>query len=78
MSERRIDLPADVLAEVAERTGGDPAAEAQWVADAVRERLAALTDLEYLEAHVARGNREAFERVLGKVPAVAPLPGDER
>jgi hypothetical protein len=78
MSELRIELPPDIWAEVARRTGGDPAAEAQWVADAVRERLAALADLEYLETRAARGSREAFERVLNKVPATAPLPGDER
>jgi predicted nucleic acid-binding protein len=35
-------------------------------------------DLEYLEARAVRGSRVAFERVLGKVPATAPLPGDER
>jgi hypothetical protein len=77
MSELRIELPPDVRAEVARRAGGDPTAEAEWVADAVRERLAALTELEYLEARAARGSREAFERVLDKVPATAPLPGDE-
>lgn len=78
MSELRIELPPDVRAEVARRAGGDPTAEAQWVADAVRERLAALTQLEYLEARAARGSRGAFECVLDKVPAAAPLPGDER
>lgn len=77
MSEIRIELPPDVRAEVARRAGGDPTAEAQWVADAVRERLAALAELEYLEARAARGSRAAFERVLDKVPATEPLPGDE-
>ena len=42
MSELRIELPPDVRAEVARRAGGDSAAESAWVADAVRERLAAL------------------------------------
>jgi hypothetical protein len=78
MSELRIELPPDVRAEVARRAGGDSAAEAAWVAEAVRERLAALAQLEYLEARAARGSRAAFERVLAKVPAVEPAPGDER
>jgi hypothetical protein len=34
--------------------------------------------LEYLEARAARGSREAYYRVLANVPAIAPLPGDER
>jgi hypothetical protein len=48
------------------------------VAGAVRERLAALAELEYLEARAARGGRAAFERVPDKVPATEPAPGDER
>jgi hypothetical protein len=78
MNELRIELPPDVRAEVARRAGGDSASEAAWVADAVRERLAALAQSEYLEARAARGNRTAFDRVLAKVPAVEPVPGDER
>ena len=78
MSAMVLELPDDVRREVARRAGADPALEAAWVADAVRERLAALTELEYLERRAARGNREAFDRVLNKVPAIAPLPGDER
>jgi len=48
------------------------------VADAVREKLAACAQLEYLENRAARGSREAYERVLAKVPAAPPVPGDER
>jgi hypothetical protein len=77
MSELRIELPPDMRAEVGRRAGGDPAAEAAWVVEAVRERLAALAELEYLEARASRGSREAFERVLAKVPATDPAPGDE-
>ena len=77
MNELRIELPPDVQAAVARRAGGDPAAEAAWVADAVRERLAALAELEYLEARADRGSREAFERVLAKAPAAEPAPEDK-
>lgn len=78
MSELRIELPPDLKAELARRVGGDPSAEAAWVADAVRERLAVLAELDYLEARAGRGSREAFERVLAKVPATDLAPGDER
>ena len=78
MSELRVMLPSELRAEMARRVGGDAAAEAAWVADAVREKLAAYAELEYLEARAARGSREAFDRVLTKVPAVEPVSGDER
>ena len=48
------------------------------IAEAVRERLAACAELEYLETRAARGSRQAFEHVLSKVPPVEPLPGDDR
>lgn len=73
-----VELPAELQAEIARRAGQKQGGESAWVADAVREKLAACAQLEYLEARAARGNREAFDRVLSKVPAVPPLPGDER
>jgi hypothetical protein len=48
------------------------------VADAVREKLEACAEREYLETRAARGSREAYDRVLSKVPAAPPLPGDEQ
>jgi hypothetical protein len=70
-------LPDDLRAELAQLTGGDPSAEATWVADAIRERLAARAQLKYLEERAARGSRAAFEEVLAKVPPADPIPGDE-
>jgi len=73
-----VELPADLQADVARRASQQPGGESAWVADAVREKLAACAQLEYLEARAARGSREAYERVLAKVPAVEPVPGDRR
>jgi hypothetical protein len=73
-----VELPADLQAEVARRASQKPGGESAWVADAVREKLAACAQLEYLEARASRGSRDAYERVLAKVPAVEPAPGDER
>jgi hypothetical protein len=78
MSAFLVELPAELKAEVARRAGGVPGGEAAWVAEAVREKLAACAELEYLEGRAAKGSRAAYERVLGKVPAAAPVPGDER
>lgn len=77
MNELRIELPPEVRAEVARRAGREPGAEAVWVAEAVQERLAACAELDYLARRAARGHREAFERVMAKVPSAEPVPGDE-
>ena len=48
-----VELPAELQAEVARRASQKPGGEAAWVADAVREKLAACAQLEYLEARGA-------------------------
>ena len=73
-----VELPAELRDEIARRGGTEPGAEAEWVVNAVREKLAACQQLEYLGQRAARGRREAYRRVLSKVPDVEPLPGDER
>ena len=54
-----------------------PGGEAAWIAGAVREKLAAWAELEYLQGRASQGSREAYRRVLDKVAAVEPIPGDE-
>ena len=73
-----VELPSELRAEVARRVGNEAGGESAWVAEAVREKLAACAQLEYLEERAARGSRDAYEKVLAKVPAVSPVPGDER
>jgi hypothetical protein len=73
-----VELPPELQPEVARRASQNSGGESAWVADAVREKLAACAQLEYLEARAARGSRDAYERVLAKVPATEPVPGDER
>lgn len=73
-----VELPAELQAEVARRASQNPGGASAWVAEAVREKLAACAQMEYLEARAARGSRDAYERVLAKVPVAEPVPGDER
>jgi hypothetical protein len=73
-----VELPAELQAEVARHASEKPGGESACVADAVREKLAACAQLEYLEARAARGSREAYDRVLAKVPPAPPVAGDER
>ena len=74
----QIELPDELRAEVSRRAQAMPGGEAEWVAAAVREKLAASAELEYPEQRAARGSAEAYRRVLAKVPAADPVPGDER
>ncbi len=78
MNDFVVELPAELRAEVARRGREAPGGESAWVAEAVREKLAACAELEYLEGRGDRGSQEAFARLLAKVPAVEPMPGDER
>jgi len=43
---------------------------------AEKEKVSALMTVDYLEALAREGNREAFERVLARVPDVEPDPWD--
>ncbi|MFY9825720.1 MAG: toxin-antitoxin system HicB family antitoxin [Thermoanaerobaculia bacterium] len=48
----------------------------QLISTAVAEKVSALMTVDYLEALAREGNREAFDRVLAKVPDVEPDPWD--
>ena len=65
-----VELPGELHGEVSRRAE-QPGGESAWVAEAVREKLVACAQLEYLEV---RCSRKACERVLAKVP----VPGNER
>src|ERR1017187_3687813 len=62
-----VELPAELQAEIARRASQKPGGESAWVADAVREKLEACAQLDYLESRAAHGSREAYDRVLSKV-----------
>ena len=48
----------------------------QLISTAVAEKMSALMTEDYLESLARQGDREAFDRVLAKVPAVPPDPWD--
>ncbi len=72
MNALRVELPEGIWAEVANLVARRGISESAWVEEAVREKLAADAELEYLAVRAARGDRGAFERVLAKVPASDP------
>jgi predicted transcriptional regulator len=48
----------------------------QLISTAVAEKMSALMTEDYLETLARQGNRDAFDRVLAKVPSVPPDPWD--
>ncbi len=76
MNTLHVKLSEQLWAEVADLIVQRGISESAWLEEVVREKLAADSDLEYLAARAARGNRGAFERVLAKVPDADPMRGD--
>ncbi len=77
MSTLSLRLPDSLHEKVRELAAQDDISINQFIAAAVAEKMSALLTLDYWAERAARGNRAAFERVLGKVPARPPMLGDE-
>ncbi|HBI44531.1 MAG TPA: toxin-antitoxin system HicB family antitoxin [Planctomycetales bacterium] len=76
MTVLQVELPSELQSELRELGLVDEPRLAAWVAEAVREKLAASRQLAYLEGRAARGDRDAFRQVLAKVPPVEPAEED--
>ena len=77
MSSISLRLPESLHKRVRELAEREQVSINQLITTALAEKMSALLTEEYLEARAARGSREAFERVLGKVRDVEPVVGDE-
>ena len=78
MKSIQVELPTDIGPELDALGLTDPSGIAEWVADAVQQKLSAEKQLKYLEARAARGNRDLYHKVLAKVPATVPAVEDRR
>lgn len=72
MSTLSIQLPDSLYRDLKKLAQEEGVSLNQLVTLAVAEKVSALRTASYLEARAQRGNREAFERVLAKVPDVEP------
>lgn len=72
MSALSVRLPDSLHKQVKALAKDEGMSINQFVTSAVAEKLAALMTEEYIAERASRGNREAFERVLAKVPDVEP------
>ena len=76
MTVLQVELPSELQLELRELGLLDESRLAAWVAEAVREKLAASKQLAYLKGRAARGDRDAFRQVLANVPPVEPTDED--
>ena len=72
MSNLSLRLPESLHKQVKELAKKEGVSINQFVTTALAEKLSALMTQDYLEARAQRGDREAFERALAKVPDAEP------
>ncbi|MBA2301015.1 MAG: toxin-antitoxin system HicB family antitoxin [Acidobacteria bacterium] len=77
MSSLSLRLPDSLHEKVRELAEQDDVSINQFIATAVAEKAAALLTVSYLEERARRADPRAFDRVLTRVPDVAPGAGDE-
>lgn len=68
----KLTLSQSIYKQVEELSENEGVSLDQFVTAALAEKLLALMTQDCLEARARKGDREAFERVLGKVPDVEP------
>lgn len=72
MSNLSLRLPESLHKQVKAFAKQEGVSINQFVTTALAEKLSALMTQDYLRARAERGDREAFERALAKVPDVPP------
>ena len=77
MSSLSLRLPDSLHAKIRELAEQDDVSINQFIATAVAEKAAALLTVSYLEDRAGRADSGLFDRVLARVPDVAPPDGDE-
>ena len=77
MSTLTVSLPDSIRRRAETLAQSDGISFDQFVALALAEKVAVLDAGTYLAERAARGSREKFERLLARVPDVAPQAGDE-
>jgi len=76
MSSITVRLPDSLHRKVREVAKEDGVSINQFISSAVGEKLSSVLTLDYLERRAKRGSREAFDRILAKVPDRDPLEHD--
>ena len=77
MSALSLRLPESLHRQVRELAEREDISINQFIATAVAEKMSALLTVEYLEARARRGSPTHLRAILGRVPDVPPVSGDE-
>lgn len=72
-----VQVPDDVAAMARATAARENQSLDQFVTTILTAQLDAQSKYDELKARAARGNKEAFRRILDRVPSVPPIPGDE-
>ena len=77
MSDIRLRLPDSLHRTVREIAEKDQVSINQFIAMAVAEKAAAYLTVDHLAERAERADPAVFDRLLARVPDVAPASGDE-
>jgi uncharacterized protein (DUF1778 family) len=77
MSALSLRLPDSIHRHIKDIAKKEGVSINQFISSAVAEKISALLTEDYLKNRAKRAKRRDFERILDKVPARRPLPGDE-
>lgn len=72
MSTISLRLPESLHRKVRELAKSEDISINQLITTALAEKMSALMTLEYLQERATRGDRDRFERAMGKVRDVEP------
>jgi predicted transcriptional regulator len=76
MATLSLRLPDSIHRQLKNLAEQEKVSVNQLISTAVAEKVSALMTVDYLEGLAREGNREAFDRVLARVPDVEPDPWD--
>lgn len=76
MKSIQIELPPELSTELELLGLEEESGIAEWVTDAIQQKLSAAKQLQYMESRAQRGSREKFLETLSKVPAIEPADED--
>jgi hypothetical protein len=77
MSALSLRLPESIHRHIREIAKKEGVSINQFISSAVAEKISALMTEDYLGSRAKKAKREDLKKILTKVPARKPLPGDE-
>ncbi|MGZ4956833.1 MAG: YlcI/YnfO family protein [Methylobacter sp.] len=77
MSALSLRLPDSVHRHIKELARQEGVSINQFISSAVAEKVSAIATEDYLQHRAQRADKQAFQRLLARVPEREALPGDE-